>query len=522
MADNVRLKPYDGTTNFSTWRVKMKAILIREKCYRTVTGEWLDPTSEERKHELRELAHLEIMVRLANDVLRQVVSISDAKELWDTLETIYLTKSLPSRIALLCKLFNFRMDTSLSIQENLDAFLRMTQDLSKCKDKIQETHQAVIVLNVLPPQFDIVKDVIQYGRDEISLAKITETIVQKNDTLKVFKSKGSTRLETKSDNKNEVMMFKGKKKHKHNDKSTVKPNFNSGQPISSLATVKCYYCGKNGHYATTCTKKQTDRGQNGSNKDQNAKQNGFTNVCKHGNLYRNELLVVTSTSDVDSLILDSGCTMHATPSKSLFNSLKLIDGGEVILGDHTTLKIKGIGSVPLVMFDGVTRIVQNVRWVPHLRRNLLSESVFDDQHLKFNISIGIKEVIKNDKTVIRAIKKGGLYFVETSHELNDVDHHAAKNLNEIKQWHARLGHIGNKGLSNLAKSGVLTISPAKLTFCETCILSKKTAHPFPKSSYKAVKPLECVHANLWDPSQVPTIGGRLYFPSLIDQFSRRV
>ncbi|KAL9679222.1 hypothetical protein QQ045_017078 [Rhodiola kirilowii] len=73
MADNVRLKPYNGITDFSLWRVKMKNILIREKCYKAVTGQWLDPTSEERKQELKELAHSEIMVRLADDVLRQVV-----------------------------------------------------------------------------------------------------------------------------------------------------------------------------------------------------------------------------------------------------------------------------------------------------------------------------------------------------------------------------------------------------------------------------------------------------------------
>ncbi|CAM8876418.1 unnamed protein product [Rhodiola kirilowii] len=79
----------------------------------------------------------------------------------------------------------------------------------------------------------------------------------------------------------------------------------------------------------------------------------------------------------DSWILDSGCTMHATPHKHLFSSMKLCEGREVMLGDHTSLRIKGIGTVPLRMFDGVVRNLQNVRWVPHLRRSLLSESALD-------------------------------------------------------------------------------------------------------------------------------------------------
>ncbi|CAM8954966.1 unnamed protein product [Rhodiola kirilowii] len=257
MADSVHLKPYDGTTDFSLWKAKMKAILIKEKCYRAITQEWLDPTSAAKKEEICDIAHSEIMIRLSDEVLRQVVNIFDPKELWDTLESIYLTKSLPSRISLLSSLFNFRMNTSLSIQENLDTFLKMTQDLSRCKDKIEETHKAVILLNSLPPQFDIVKDVIQYGRDEITLTNITEVIVQKNENLKVFKTKGTNRNDHKSESKNDVMMFKSKPKQKHKKKPPVKPNSDENEKANPrpLTQVKCFYCGKNGHYANTCTKK---------------------------------------------------------------------------------------------------------------------------------------------------------------------------------------------------------------------------------------------------------------------------
>ncbi|KAL9670347.1 hypothetical protein QQ045_007898 [Rhodiola kirilowii] len=77
VVSNVNLKPYDGTTNFSLWRAKMKAILIKEKCYRAVTEEWLDPTSAEKKKEISDIAHSEIMIRLSDEGLRQVVNISE-------------------------------------------------------------------------------------------------------------------------------------------------------------------------------------------------------------------------------------------------------------------------------------------------------------------------------------------------------------------------------------------------------------------------------------------------------------
>lgn len=74
--------------------------------------------------------------------------------------------------------------------------------------------------------------------------------------------------------------------------------------------------------------------------------------------YSHELIIVSSASiDIDAWILDSRCTMHATPNKSFFQSLNLCDDGIVMLGDLTTLPIKGIGNVPLRMHDGKIRVL---------------------------------------------------------------------------------------------------------------------------------------------------------------------
>ena len=172
MSENtVRIKPYDGTSDFAIWQLKLRAILIREKCWNTVQGKFPVDTSPERKVELEEQAHSEIFIRLSDDVARQVVSFTDPSLLWKKLEDLYLRKSLPSRISLLCKLFNFRMDVHMSLQDNLDIFLKLTQDLERCNDKISDDHAAILLLNSLPNQFDNFKDVIQYSQDEISKEK---------------------------------------------------------------------------------------------------------------------------------------------------------------------------------------------------------------------------------------------------------------------------------------------------------------------------------------------------------------
>ncbi|CAH9103829.1 unnamed protein product [Cuscuta epithymum] len=194
-----------------------------------------------------------------------------------------------------------------------------------------------------------------------------------------------------------------------------------------------------------------------------------------------------------------------------------------MLGDNTALDIKGVGNVPLRMFDGVVRVIQNVRWVPFLRRNLLSESVFDDLGCTINTQDGYKVVSRNGNDLIKANKSGGLYLVNCSPELNlavSVNNSTTQKQTEI--WHNRLGHIGNVGLNKLFKTGFFDFKPVNLGFCENCTFGKKTRHSFEQSSYVASAPLELVHSDLWGPSKVSTTGGRKYFLSLVDHFSRKV
>ena len=68
----------------------------------------------------------------------------------------------------------------MTLNDNLDAFLRMTLDLERCSDKIDDIHQAVIILNSLPAQFNNFKDVIQYGHQDLTKKKLLEAILQKN------------------------------------------------------------------------------------------------------------------------------------------------------------------------------------------------------------------------------------------------------------------------------------------------------------------------------------------------------
>ncbi|KAL9668896.1 hypothetical protein QQ045_006437 [Rhodiola kirilowii] len=69
MSDSTSLKLFYGTTDFSIWKVKMNALLTKEKCIMAVTEESPAGTSAERKKELQDQAYAEIMMRLSNDII---------------------------------------------------------------------------------------------------------------------------------------------------------------------------------------------------------------------------------------------------------------------------------------------------------------------------------------------------------------------------------------------------------------------------------------------------------------------
>lgn len=62
----------------------------------------------------------------------------------------------------------------------------MTQELERCDENIKYSHQTILPLNALHSQFDNFKDVIKFSRDPLTKTIIVETILEKNEMLKVF------------------------------------------------------------------------------------------------------------------------------------------------------------------------------------------------------------------------------------------------------------------------------------------------------------------------------------------------
>ena len=94
-----------------------------------------------------------IIMNLADNVLRQVIGEKTALGIWNKLQQLYMAKSTSSKIFLKGKFYGFKMNATMSLEQNLDDLNKIVLSLTNMGETIKEEDQAVIILNALPDQF---------------------------------------------------------------------------------------------------------------------------------------------------------------------------------------------------------------------------------------------------------------------------------------------------------------------------------------------------------------------------------
>ena len=76
-------------------------------------------------------------------------------------------------------------------------------------------------------------------------------------------------------------------------------------------------------------------------------------------------------------------------------------------------------------------------------------------------------------------------------------------------------------MQNLSKNDLLCGHKVKdMDFYEHCVFRKLHGSKFPKAVHRTKGTLDYIHSDCWGPSKVEYLGGRSYFVSFIDDYSR--
>lgn len=238
---------FNGKNDFNIWKKKMKCILIQQRVFKAIDESYVATDMAEKRAEMNDLALSAIILNLSDCVLRKVEDIESAKVLWEKLTELYTDASLPCRLFLQSKFFRYKIDPDKDIDENLDVFTKMLQDIKLTGDKHIEEYAAVVLLNAMPDSWSDVQSAIMYARDNVTLETVVNALKSKEMHVK-----HSTGSEAQND---EVLHVWGRSQSKDqsNNRNGGNQNQNKNRSKSrSNTSRRCYNCGETGHYVKFC------------------------------------------------------------------------------------------------------------------------------------------------------------------------------------------------------------------------------------------------------------------------------
>ncbi|GKB18688.1 retrovirus-related pol polyprotein from transposon TNT 1-94 [Tanacetum coccineum] len=220
----------------------------------------------------------------------------------------------------------------------------------------------------------------------------------------------------------------------------------------------------------------------------------------------------------DEWIKDSGCSRHMTGNKDLFSTYEAINGGNVVFGSNTKSKIIGKGTIT---HNSLT--IHDVSHVENLSFNLLSIGQICDKKCKVLFSETGSEILKDDITIGRGIRKNGLYIMKMGNSPKDSLYLTSMD-DTSTLWHRRLGHANMRLIQSLSSKELVRNLPKlkfENQFCDACNIGKQVhASHKAKNMVSTTKYLELLHMDLFGPSAVQSYGGNFYTLVIVDDYSR--
>ncbi|GJX43365.1 retrotransposon protein, putative, ty1-copia subclass [Tanacetum coccineum] len=413
-----------------------------------------------------------------------------------------MTKSLANKLYLKKKLYTFYMPSGRKISEHIDEFNKIVLDLANIEVTFEDEDLALLLLTYLPASYEHFVDTLLYGREALTLEDVMATLNSK-EIKERSKAKGDD---------GEGLYVRGR-----TDRRDSRQSRGKSRSKSRGGRLKCYICQSEDHLKRNCPKNNRKKSTGYVKKDEQPSSSGST-------YDDSEVMMVMSAQALLDWIMDSGCSYHMTPRLDILFDFLECDGGSVQLGDNRECKIRGIGKVRIQLKDGSSFVLHNVRYIPELKRNLISLGTLKKEGYTIKMQSGKVKVINGSRVILSGIRRDNCIYSLDGHAMVGELNASVEEKDSLTQvWHKRLGHISEAGLHVLEKQGLFgKKSLGKLDFCENCVLGKSHRVSFGVGRHNTQGVIDYVHSDLWGPSQVESLGGKAYFLSIVDDYSRRV
>ena len=498
----------DGA-NWSTWKFQMRHLLLAKGLWEYVDGTatLADDANAQAQADFRQKsqkAFSTIVLAISTSQLYLVTSCEGPHDAWEALRTNFERDSLANKLFLKKQYFRTQMKDGTSIEKHLKDMKELTDKLAAIGAPIAEEDQVVTLLGSLPPSYATLVTALEARVDDVSLKFVQQALIHEEQKW----SSSASFNRTASGRQTDTVLVGAQKKMR----------------TGSRKQVKCYECGVLGHYRRDCPKTRS------STAEVHRVKTAGEQVSSE---YDQAFGVTVGSVQKEQWLVDSGASSHMTPNRELLTDYCQFEHPQLVgLGDGRTVEAIGVGNVHVDMLFSVSdpkrTVFNHVLYVPKLASNLFS--------VRAVVSRGNVVQFGKTRCWIRSSGPRGkllgmgslvdkLYQLDCRPLSREQAAIASEELQELNKWHQRLGHINEHQLKEMVQyelaTGVNFRKTAKLSFCEACVKGKSHRMPFkPVGAIRSSRKLELIHSDVCGPMHTESIGGRKYFVTFIDDYSR--
>ena len=481
-------------TNYNVWSFKMKLFLTKEQVWDVVETEI---KVEDRKADFEkknQKAYADIGLCIEDNLIQYIKDTTSAHVAWKNLERHHIPKTRSNRVQVIRTICRMRLAKSGNMDDHISLLMENVEKLKTMGDeKFAEKYAVSFLLNSLPDEYD-------------NLMTAMDSIPESELTLDYVK---------------ERLKSEWVKKNQQSLEETSALKVSSG----SSKAKECYFCHKPGHYKREC--REFKRYMTNQKKDnrQNQAKSAKCVFSAEDDREKDWIFFLKDETESDSWYVDSGSAFHICNDRKFFTKLDENFKDNVKVANGVNVPVDGIGEGLIDFMDGegqnYRKRMTNVYFVPELKGNLLSVTELTEKGFEVLFLKDICKIMLDGKTVAVGDKVKKLY------KLRQVDKRisvvSGVRSECIHSWHQLLGHRNIEAIklmSKLADGVKIKGCNCKFT-CEVCIRGKMARMPFPQKSLTTSKNvMDLVHTDVCGPMQTVTPGGKKYFVTFVDDYSK--
>ena len=527
--------------NWSYWRKVMYAILKKEKVWDIVTGTRIALTGADAS----DTATIEFVAKQEKACGWLVPTISpklsylipnepdDPAVIWKNLVEHFESKSAFNVFHLQNQLAQLKLIDTEDPVPWIRQRVELYEQLSQLGKKVEDDDQCMATLILLPKLYLplVTSLTTQLAQGALKMKQLSDFLENYRKT-----SKGSAAQEERAYAASAAGRGRSKSRGRGRGGQRGRGNYGNGRDGAQGGSSgrKCFRCGGVGHMVIDCP----------SPDESHAK---WSNYAAHSTFLASALLCESAYSK--RVIMDSGATSHMTYNKDWLTDFKDVNPPEVVvLGDGHRVFAHGIGTLAVTLqFDddmNHTADMRNCLFVPDLSCSLFSvkSATADGTKMVTFGRNGAKITDLENRLLGVGSLKDGVYTLNCTVQaprgsqpvgLAEGESATVSSTNtclaagvSADTWHCRFGHLGEQNMTKLMNSDLVNgmdVSTKTLTFCEPCVQGKAHQQPYPKqSNNRSDHIMDLIHADVCGPLKPLSLGGKGYFVTFTDDYSRFV